>query len=136
MKGIRRRLQLTDLTMELLICHAQLAPERRVEQSASTLEALRVSLDIEYQALNEIDGFDDVFNYARIATLISEPPWTRWDRPFEILADELLKQVLASAEPQAVTMRNVTVRIERPELAGLNIAIESHWAAADAPARV
>lgn len=129
MTELRRVLTLTGLELMLHVHHGHLPSEQRVEASSSSLEALQLEVQVEYRSPGSDVGFDSVYNYSSLVDAVIERQRSTWDKPFEALADYLLNTILASAKHQGISMETVVVRIVRPELAGIHIAIESNWSA-------
>ncbi len=122
-----RHLSLTGLTLKLQIDHSSLAPEQRVEASTSTTELLRIEVEVDYRSSGGGKGFGSVFNYAPWVAWLNRWSGSPWKQPLEDLADVLLGEVLECAGQQGIALEHALVRIGRPELAGLCVAVESKW---------
>lgn len=123
----QRTLNLDGLELVLRIEHAHLSAKDRVEQSESSVEVFKVGLSIQYRPRKGSEGFASVFNYASFVDAVQKRQQSSWHQPLEELTDALLAFVLESARQQNIIVDKASVRIERPELAGIHITILSEW---------
>lgn len=120
---IVRSCSIVDVPLIVQIHHQNLEEGERVEASVNSREKLFITIKVSWKK-DIVEGFSDLFNYAKLYFLIQSKHDITIDKPIETLLDELDRALVREAEKQKVDLVETHIQLGRPDILHGHVRLE------------